>query len=86
MYKRQLLPKTNDQHKVTALIAYLETEKTFEDRAAERAFTKELKAELSKTIMDYMMPTKFVYLKKFPLNQNGKVDRKALAQKERGDN
>ena len=84
--KAVVLPKTNDQHKVTALIAYLETEKTFEDRAAERAFTKELKAELSKTIMDYMMPTKFVYLKKFPLNQNGKVDRKALAQKERGDN
>ncbi|AXN65516.1 D-alanine--poly(phosphoribitol) ligase subunit 1 [Lactococcus lactis] len=84
--KAVVLPKSNDQHKVTALIAYLESEKTFADRAEERAFTKQLKAELSKTIMDYMMPTKFIYLKKFPLNQNGKVDRKALAQKERGDN
>ena len=84
--KSVVLPKTNDQHKVTALIAYLESDKTFADRAEERAFTKQLKAELSKTIMDYMMPTKFIYLKKFPLNQNGKVDRKALAQKERGDN
>jgi D-alanine--poly(phosphoribitol) ligase subunit 1 len=28
--------------------------------------------------MDYMMPTKFVYLHDFPLNQNGKIDRKAL--------
>ncbi len=84
--KAVVLPKSNDQHKVTALIAYLESEKTFADRAEERAFTKQLKAELSKTIMDYMMPTKFIYLKKFPLNQNGKVNRKALAQKERGDN
>lgn len=84
--KAVVLPKINDQHKVTALVAYLQTAQTFSDRAAERAFTKCLKSELSKTIMDYMMPSQFVYLTDFPLTPNGKVDRKALAPKERGGN
>ena len=84
--KAVVLPKYNDQHKVTGLIAILATDATFADRAAERAFTKTLKADLSKTIMDYMMPTKFVYLAEFPLNQNGKIDRKALAAQIVGEN
>lgn len=79
--KAVVLPKTNDQHKVTALVAFIQTNQKFVDKASERAFTKQVKASLSQSIMDYMMPTKFVYLTDIPLTQNGKVDRKALAEK-----
>ena len=70
-----VLPKENEQHKVTALVAVLVVN---DHDAPDRAYTKQLKADLAPLIMDYMMPTKFVYLKDFPLNQNGKIDRKAL--------
>ncbi|GAB2026879.1 D-alanine--poly(phosphoribitol) ligase subunit DltA [Lactovum odontotermitis] len=83
-----VLPQFNDQHKVTALTAYIKTPRSFSEKAVERAFTKEIKQELSHRIMDYMMPARFIYLKEFPLNQNGKVDRKGLeaqASKERGE-
>ncbi|GAB2024634.1 D-alanine--poly(phosphoribitol) ligase subunit DltA [Lactovum odontotermitis] len=78
-----VLPEYNEQHKVTALAAYVKTQQDFPEKAEEWAFTKKIKRELSQTIMDYMMPTRFTYLKDFPLNQNGKVDRKALAVKKR---
>ncbi|MDR2977420.1 MAG: D-alanine--poly(phosphoribitol) ligase subunit DltA [Streptococcaceae bacterium] len=80
-----VLPQYNEQHKVTALVAFIKTNRTFTDKAEERTFTKEIRKELSKTIMDYMMPTKYVYQKEFPLNQNGKVDRKAFKVKGRGE-
>ncbi|AYG00359.1 D-alanine--poly(phosphoribitol) ligase subunit DltA [Lactococcus allomyrinae] len=86
--KAIVLPKFNTQHKVTALVAFVKTNQNLfqpTDKSAMRAFTKQLKAELSKTIMDYMMPTQFIYLEELPLNQNGKVDRKALALKMAGE-
>ena len=39
---------------------------------------RELKAHLKQTLPDYMIPKKIVFLDSLPLNQNGKVDRKAL--------
>lgn len=80
-----VLPEFNNEHKVTALIAFVQTQRIFSSKAEERAFTKELKKDLSKTLMDYMMPTRFVYRTSFPLTANGKVDRKALELKERGE-
>ncbi|MDR0297242.1 MAG: D-alanine--poly(phosphoribitol) ligase subunit DltA [Streptococcaceae bacterium] len=71
-----VLAKENDQHKVTALIAVLVADKP--SALTEREFSKMLKGELAKTLMDYMMPTKFVYRSELPLNQNGKIDRKRL--------
>ncbi|GBG97118.1 D-alanine--poly(phosphoribitol) ligase subunit DltA [Lactococcus termiticola] len=72
--KALVLPQENADHKVTGLVAIL----VVKEESPDRAYTKALKAELSTSIMDYMMPTKFVYVDDFPLNQNGKVDRKAL--------
>lgn len=77
--KAVVLPDINDEHKVKALVAILKVDEKFEDKKAERLYTKALKEELSKLIMDYMMPTKFVYIDEFPLNQNAKIDRKLLA-------
>lgn len=75
--KALVLPKENEAHKVIALIAVL----VVNEKKPDHNFTRQLKRDLASNIMDYMMPTKFVYLTDFPLNQNGKVDRKRLINK-----
>ena len=62
------------------MIAVLHCSLDFANKAEERAFNKKIKAQLSNTIMEYMMPTKFIYLDDFPLTPNGKIDRKALTK------
>ncbi|MEA3357188.1 MAG: amino acid adenylation domain-containing protein, partial [Patescibacteria group bacterium] len=42
--------------------------------------TSEIQAFLSKKLPDYMVPSIFVHLYKFPLTPNGKIDRKALPE------
>lgn len=44
------------------------------------AFGQNLRTELGAHLPAYMIPRKFVYLERFPLNVNGKIDRKALAE------
>jgi tyrocidine synthetase III len=39
---------------------------------------KILREQMGKNLPDYMIPAFFVHYKSFPLNQNGKIDRKAL--------
>ena len=77
--KAIVLPKVSDDHKVVALVAVIQTKVELPTRADERNYTKLLKSELLKSVMEYMLPTKFVYLDEFPLNANGKIDRKMLA-------
>ncbi len=40
--------------------------------------TGELRSHLGEKLPEYMLPTFFVFMQRFPLNQSGKVDRKAL--------
>ena len=44
------------------------------------AFTKELKQQAREKLPLYMIPSSFKYLDEFPLNPNGKADRKAIAK------
>lgn len=43
---------------------------------------KDLRLALNKTLPVFMIPTKFVQLDEFPLNKNGKIDRKKLLKGE----
>jgi len=42
--------------------------------------TRKIKKELNQRLPSYMLPRKFVFLKQFPMNINGKADRKKLAE------
>ena len=37
-----------------------------------------LKKQLKEFLPDYMIPKKFIFLDEFPINNNGKIDRKLL--------
>jgi amino acid adenylation domain-containing protein len=41
---------------------------------------KELRAYIQKELPEYMIPSAFIFLDGFPLNHNGKIDRKALPE------
>lgn len=56
------------------LVAYIVTKNQSE------ILVKDLKLGLLKELPDYMIPAKFVFLKKMPLSSNGKVDRKLLPE------
>jgi amino acid adenylation domain-containing protein len=47
---------------------------------SEKLVRKELYHALAKKLPQYMIPNAFIFLEKFPLTQNGKLDRKALAK------
>ena len=51
--------------------------------------TKEIKEtlryQLKRVLPDYMIPEVFIFMEKFPLNSNGKLDRKALPQPQYND-
>lgn len=73
--KATIVPKYNN-HKVQQLIAFV----VVKEQPFEREFqlTKAIKEELSQTVMDYMIPQKFIYVDQLPLTTNGKIDRKGL--------
>lgn len=70
-----VVPKYKD-HKVQQLVAYVVPTDDYFEKDYQR--TKAIKQELSETIMDYMIPNKYIYVDKLPLTNNGKIDRKGL--------
>ena len=58
---------------------------TFSNRPLQQQFIKEVQHQLEETVRlqlpAYMVPQSIHILEKLPINENGKVDRKALAQK-----
>ncbi len=60
-----------DQPGSKRLVAYLVASSPVPEISA-------LREHLKKQVPDYMVPAAFVFLEKFPLTNNGKVDRKAL--------
>ncbi len=54
------------------LVAY------FEPQGGSGPAASELRTHLKKELPDYMIPSAFVVMEKFPLTPNGKIDRKAL--------
>lgn len=71
-----VLPKERGG-KVSHLVAHV----LLEDSSLEGdlALTMDLKGKLGQLVPEYMVPKKFVYHQELPLNNNGKIDRKALA-------
>lgn len=69
------VPKYKDG-KVQQLIAYVVPK----DNPFEKDYqlTKAIKQELAETVMDYMIPQRFIYVDHLALTQNGKIDRKGL--------
>lgn len=64
------------EHKVQQLVAYIVPEAHSFEKAYQ--LSKAIKEELKLTVMDYMIPQKYIYVEALPLTQNGKVDRKGL--------
>lgn len=70
-----VVPKYHE-HKVQQLVAFIvPNEHQF---AKEYQLSKAIKEELKMSVMDYMVPQKYIYVESLPLTQNGKVDRKGL--------
>ncbi|NHB57257.1 amino acid adenylation domain-containing protein [Acinetobacter sp. 194] len=59
------------------LVAYLQTHEQIDIAV--------LKKKLKQCLPEYMCPAEFIYLEKFPLSHNGKLDRKALPKPDRKD-
>lgn len=70
-----VVPKYKN-HKVEKLIAYVVP--SGDDFAKDYERTKAIKKAMAETVMDYMIPQKFIYVEKLPLTSNGKIDRKGL--------
>lgn len=65
-----------ENHKVKQLVAFVVAKEN--DFAKEFQLAKAIKAELAESVMDYMIPQKYVFVESLPITQNGKVDRKRL--------
>lgn len=65
--------------KVTSLAAFVLLETPDGLKSLQRA--QRIKAALKDVLPSYMIPRKITVVESFPLNTNGKVDKKALAGK-----
>ena len=72
-----VLPEMQDG-KVVSLTAYVMLEKPDGEGSLQRA--RRIKKELSALVPSYMVPRKIVAVESFPLNTNGKIDKKRLRE------
>ena len=72
-----VLPEMQDG-KVVSLTAYVLLEKPDGEGSLQRA--RRIKKELSAFVPSYMVPRKIVAVESFPLNPNGKIDKKRLRE------
>lgn len=74
--KAVVLPHYKDG-KVDRLTAFIVLREGHEGNLAK---TMTLKNDLKACLPDYMIPSRFVYMDRLPMNQNSKIDRKALGE------
>lgn len=73
------VPRYNKDHKVQNLLAYVVLkEGVAQQFDRDLDITKAIKEDLKDIMMDYMMPSKFLYRESLPLTPNGKIDIKGL--------
>lgn len=73
------VPRYNKDHKVQNLLAYVVLKENVAQKfERELDISKAIKLELKDIMMDYMMPSKFIYRDSLPLTPNGKIDIKGL--------
>lgn len=68
------LPNYDSDNKVKSITAVVVSNNVVN----EKEYVKFLKEELQKYVPSYMVPKKFKFLEKLPMNNNGKIDRKEL--------
>lgn len=73
-----VVPKYNKNHKVQQLIAYVVLEDNQD--IDQKVKSNEIKEALQKSVMEYMIPQRFVFVENLPLTPNGKVNRKQLIE------
>ena len=71
-------PKYNAQHKVQQLVAVVELADGVREKYSDEELIKQLRDDLSKDIMPYMLPQRFIFREEMPISQNGKVDIKQV--------
>lgn len=73
-----VFPVLNEEHKISHLTAFIVLNDNNELSNLKNATL--IKTELKKLIPSYMIPRNIKILKEFPLNTNGKIDRKKLME------
>lgn len=71
-------PVYNKDHTVKQIVAEIELNKGVRRKYSDGELTKLIRDDLKKSIMDYMIPQRFIYQESLPISQNGKVDIKAV--------
>ncbi|AKP67163.1 D-alanine--poly(phosphoribitol) ligase subunit DltA [Companilactobacillus ginsenosidimutans] len=71
------VPLYNNKKQVNKIIAHVVLEDQFQD-SDDKELNLQIKSELKKNTMEYMIPNVFKFVKQLPISKNGKIDRKAL--------
>ncbi|MQS52742.1 D-alanine--poly(phosphoribitol) ligase subunit DltA [Companilactobacillus mishanensis] len=71
------VPLYNNKKQVNKIIAHVVLEDQFKN-SDNKELNQQIKSELKKNTMDYMIPNVFKFVEQLPISKNGKIDRKAL--------